>query len=394
MTRIVVKRFDLGELKNVETTTQGYVRAPVWATRTGVFVYRKPDGSILRELRHPEDVFNADSLATLKLAPITLEHPREGLLTPKNTKNHIIGIVSEDVKKEENTFVATVATIMDADAIEAIKSGKQEVSCGYECELEFEPGEYEGERYDARQRMIRYNHLAVVGKGRAGPDVKLRLDADCNQLSDNGNSAVGSETKSKGDAMEKVMLGGKEFEVSPELKAALEAAMGAMKSEMDGMKAQMDAMKGQCDAAKESAQSATQKMDALTAELEKAKAARNDGADFMAKFKARKALESVAERTLSKEQVEKLDSMTDGDIRAAVIKAEQPKAELEGKSVEYINARFDAIAELLGDSNTESKKLAERLGQARQDGIVADSEAARKRSMQASLEAWKTQKQA
>jgi hypothetical protein len=393
MTRTVVKRFDLGELKNVETTTQGYVRAPVWATRTGVFVYRKPDGSVLRELRHPDDVFNIDSLATLKLAPITLEHPREGLLTPQNTKHHIIGVISEDVKKED-TFVATVATIMDAEAIAAIKAGKQEVSCGYECELEFGEGEFEGERYDARQRMIRYNHMAVVGKGRAGPNVKLKLDADNNQLSDDGNSAVGSENQSKGDTMEKVMLGGKEYEVSPELKAALEAHMGAMKTELDGFKSQMEAAKSGEGAAKAAEEKAVAKADALQTEVEKLKSTHNDGADFMAKFKARKALEVVAERTLSKEKLEKLDAMSDNDIRSEVIKAEQPTANLEGKSAEYISARFDAIADLLADDKGDSKNLGKGLSQARKDGIEGDSEAARKRSIEASKNAWKTLKQA
>ena len=44
-----------------------------------------------------------------------------------------------------------------------VKDGRsRELSCGYYCDLDETPGEYEGQRYDARQRNIRGNHLALV----------------------------------------------------------------------------------------------------------------------------------------------------------------------------------------------------------------------------------------
>jgi hypothetical protein len=79
----------------------------------------------------------------------------------------------------DGEFVATTIVVENADAIRAVEQGKRELSCGYECELEEKPGvTADGQRYDAIQRNIRGNHVALVTKGRAGPDVRLRMDAN------------------------------------------------------------------------------------------------------------------------------------------------------------------------------------------------------------------------
>ena len=43
-------------------------------------------------------------------------------------------------------------------------------------DLEFTPGEYNGQKYDAIQKNITNNHIAIVWKGRAGKNASLRLD--------------------------------------------------------------------------------------------------------------------------------------------------------------------------------------------------------------------------
>ena len=55
-----------------EKTAEGFLVARAPVTSIGVFSYRNPDGSERRELRLPEEVFNADSLASLRLKPLTL----------------------------------------------------------------------------------------------------------------------------------------------------------------------------------------------------------------------------------------------------------------------------------------------------------------------------------
>jgi hypothetical protein len=58
-----------------EVTPEGFLRIPAAVTRVGVFNYKQPDGSVIRELRLPEEVFNPDSLSSLKSIPITNDHP-------------------------------------------------------------------------------------------------------------------------------------------------------------------------------------------------------------------------------------------------------------------------------------------------------------------------------
>jgi Uncharacterized protein conserved in bacteria (DUF2213) len=174
-----VHRFDLasGKIGERRATPQGGVEVHANMTRVGVFKYRQPDGSIRRELRSPDEVFDPDSLATLAHAPRTIDHPDK--VTPSNWKRVSIGHVAGE-PVQEGKFVAGHIRIQDAHGIELADAGKlRELSCGYECKLDPTSGEYEGEPYDAIQRNIRYNHVAAgpEGWGRAGSEVRMHLDS-------------------------------------------------------------------------------------------------------------------------------------------------------------------------------------------------------------------------
>ena len=61
--------------------------------------------------------------------------------------------------------------IHNRELIDAVQGGKREISCGYECEYTVnEDGTY-------NQKNIRGNHVAVVGRGRAGKRAAI-LDSD------------------------------------------------------------------------------------------------------------------------------------------------------------------------------------------------------------------------
>lgn len=154
-------------------------------TRSGVFEYELEDGSKRREYRPPEEVSDPASLKTLHLAPVVArEH------TPKGEARHrSVGTVGQDVqwvpaKKEvQASFV-----VRPDDVNRDVANGMQELSCGYDVDLEETPGVTpDGERYDAIQRgmprgdgkrgPIVYEHLAIVPSGRAGSSVRLRADS-------------------------------------------------------------------------------------------------------------------------------------------------------------------------------------------------------------------------
>lgn len=177
--RDMALRFDKTKLDDPRRDHNGYLVAGAHATRTGVFTYHHPDGTTTLELRHPNDVFNADSIKTLKNRPLTFNHPAAGKVDSNNTKQLAVGHAVDEPTKND-IYLDTQIQITDEAAIERVLDEDKpvrELSCGYEAEVIPETGTYNGEKYDHRQTNIEYNHIALVGRGRAGPQVRLQLDA-------------------------------------------------------------------------------------------------------------------------------------------------------------------------------------------------------------------------
>lgn len=122
-----------------------------------------PDG-VIRVERNPEDVFNPESMASFAGKPVTNDHPDEEV-TPSNWKQYAVGTVQNPrigVGPLSGCVVADLL-ITDEDAIEEVRSGKREVSCGYDAEYQqVSPGR-------GVQRQIVGNHVALVERGRCGP---------------------------------------------------------------------------------------------------------------------------------------------------------------------------------------------------------------------------------
>lgn len=171
-------RFDVSKIDAGRRDQNGYLVADANVTRTGVFIYRDRDGGITRELRHPDEVFKPDSLATLANRPVTDGHPAEGRLNSRNTKKLAVGSAVGDIKHDAK-FVKATLQVVDEDVIAKAldeKNPVREVSCGYDAEVVKADGVYNGERYDHIQKNIVYNHIALVPRGRAGSEVRLKVD--------------------------------------------------------------------------------------------------------------------------------------------------------------------------------------------------------------------------
>lgn len=173
----MAQRLDRGiALQKPTKLENGWMRIDGRITRTGIFTYRLPDGKLRRELRLPEEVFKTDAMQSFSLVPVTDEHP-PAFLDATNTKEFARGSVAGTLR-QDGQFIAGEMLVTDADLIAKLEKGKaREISCGYTCDLEESPGELNGERYDAIQRNIRGNHVAIVERGRAGPEARVRMDA-------------------------------------------------------------------------------------------------------------------------------------------------------------------------------------------------------------------------
>ncbi len=203
-------RYDVSRLDKVERTPQGGLRVGANLTRTGVFTYTHADGSITRELRHPDDVFAADSLASFKRAPLTELHPSKPV-DPTNWKELSVGHVGDDVHAD-GIYVASSVDVQDASAVQKVESGAlRELSAGYTVDVVPGEGIWQGEKYDARQTNIRANHVALLpdGAGRAGKNVALRLDAGDAVMVEN----EAPRARSEGRTMKTTKIDGVDFEV-------------------------------------------------------------------------------------------------------------------------------------------------------------------------------------
>jgi hypothetical protein len=322
-----VQRLDFGRFSKVTRTPQGGMRVPANLTRIGVFTYTRADGTKVRELRHPDEVFAEDSLDTLRSAPVTDLHP-DRAVSPSNWRKLSVGHVGEDVKRDDK-FVSAPLMIQDAEAITAVERGdRKELSCGYSCRLDETPGEYAGERYDAIQRSIRYNHVALgpAGWGRAGNEVALRLDSNGNQLAAGDPSSKQSEDQ----PIMKYTIDGVTYDTnSPEFIQALTLRDKRNDDERSTLTTDRDTAVAERDAA-------TARADAADKALEDA----NDPKRLDSLVADRVSLVSNARRVLGAES--KLDGKTDREIMVETIRHDDDKFDADGKSDDYVRAYFEA----------------------------------------------------
>lgn len=167
------QRFDSIPLSDTYFTPEGYLIDNPILTRVGIFEYHNPDGTIRRELRLPEEVFAAESLASYKGKPVILTH-EVGLVDVENVQQEHIGtILSEGIQDGDNVRAQIV--IHDAESLDY---GLRELSLGYTQTPDETPGVWNGQPYDAIQRNIQINHLALVEKARAGEQARLNIDGE------------------------------------------------------------------------------------------------------------------------------------------------------------------------------------------------------------------------
>ena len=327
-------RIDSGTVRSTTRTPQGGLRCDARLTRVGVLPYLQPDGSIIREYRPAEEVFRADSLASLGFAPVTVTHPA-GTVGPENFAKLSVGYLAGEAK-QDGDFVAAPVMVQDARGLKAIDAGMTELSCGYRCDVEETSGVApNGEEFDRIQRNIVYNHVAIVRQGRAGSAVSLRLDSAGDQIP--GESSM------------------------------TEAEIAALKARAD--KAEKDLAQAQARADKAEAE-----RDAQTA---RADAALSPEVMRLA-VAARTALETKGKAILGAEF--KADA-SDADLKRAVAQKAFPALKLDGKSQAYVEALFDsAQAPAAERADAGADELAAALAPpaaGRQDAAVSPQQAQR-----------------
>lgn len=186
-----VQRLDSISLDQTYFTDEGYLVDHPIVTSTGIFEYTNPDGSTRRELRLPEDVFADESLKSYKGKPIIITHDA-GYVNKDNVEGEHIGTILSEGYQDGDDVRAEII-IHDTDAMKA--SGLRELSLGYNLRLEETPGVWNGQPYDAIQRDIVINHLALVGSARAGEQARLNIDSREHKKTLIGGKAMSKKNK-------------------------------------------------------------------------------------------------------------------------------------------------------------------------------------------------------
>ena len=160
------------EIKGTRIRDDGYLVADAKCARTGVQRYlgievNRPDLEFVDVLRPESEVFNDEAMKSFAHRPVTNDHPSEPV-NSENWKEVAVGQTSDEIRRDQK-YLRVPLMIADKSTIDQVQSGKRELSSGYTCDLEFEAGvTSEGVTYDAIQKNIRANHVAIVSRGRAG----------------------------------------------------------------------------------------------------------------------------------------------------------------------------------------------------------------------------------
>jgi hypothetical protein len=332
----MVSRMDFGTFSKIERTPTGGLKIPSSLTRVGIFTYRRADGTTIRELRPREEVFKADSLASLRGAPVTDLHPNT-MVSSQNWKKLATGHVSEKVD-HDGKFVRADLFVQDSDMIHKIESGaRKEISCGYRCRIDATPGVFNGERYDVIQRDITYNHAALGPPkwGRAGSEVSIHMDS---------NDAIMTPLEEPPEKkMKKVRIDGIEYEVGTDAYfQARERQIAGFQSNLDSMTKERDELKGKLEVVTKEHGEIKSKLDAAI-----------DPKMMQAKVQARATLETQARKIIGKDDV-KFDDKTDRQVMEEALLAKNAEMKFDGLSDDHISGMFTMTSPAEGTERNDA----------------------------------------
>jgi len=306
---------DLKTTGKTRITKDGYLVAVAKVARTGVQDYLGSelgiDKEIVRVYRPESEVFSKDSLSSFVGKPMTNDHPSEPV-TAETWKRDAIGAIGEEVMRDGD-YIRVPLIMMDAAAIADYKAGKTELSMGYDADIEF----VDHADYDAIQKNIRINHIALVEKGRAG-GAKI---GDAGGQKTNGQS---QKTEVK-PMTKKVKFGDVTIEVSEQAAEAIEALTEQLKQAKEEAQASADAKD------KELAEK--------DGEIEKLKGNSMTADKLDAAIAERVAIIADAKKIADLDYSKK----SPADIRRAAVTAVIGDDKLKDKSDAYVEARFDVL---------------------------------------------------
>lgn len=346
--------------KLTKDPVSGYLSGTAVIAREGILVYNE-GGKTVRKLITRDELGKKESLDTLKMKPITNDHPFE-MLDSNTTKQYQAGSLGENVGVNDGLLYSPVL-ITDSQAIKDVEiNGKRELSAGYYATIIDQPGVWNGQAYDCIQTDRVYNHVAICYQARAGSVTAMHIDsAIAVEISDISLSvkqidSVDNNLPQRSHTM-KCTINGVAGEFTDEqviahidsLNVTIQKNNKEHKDAIDLVTADRDNFKDKFEKLDKEHKT---HVDSLSGKI-------NDA------VKARIELERAATPHMDKADVDKIGTLSDTEIRKAVIKKAFPQVEFKdaaGKDVSdvYIQARYDSALDMLKNSHVDSVAAANR----------------------------------
>lgn len=304
-----------------------------------------PDRSVIRVYRPADEVFDRDSMKTFPHKFVTLTHPAG----KADFARDAVGWIGDEVARD-GEFIRVPMTIAHKKAIDAVRAGSRELSVGYDMELHLEDGvSPSGAQYDAVMVGIVVDHVAIVDHARGGTDLRIEDGAK---------------------PMKTLILDGLSVAVEDRDAEIIQRHVSGLEKQL------VDAKSALSKADKEAAEK--------DEEIDKLKKSVKTGDQLDVLVRDRAALLARV-KTLAPKVV--TDGKSDGDIRRAVLT--DRGINIDGKSDDYVAARFDALADAAVGSDPVSTALAGRSGVADAAGDPRAARDAALRKHADDMNAWR-----
>lgn len=363
----MITRFDTAPINELTVDPQtGYLHASnVPIARVGVFPYLHSDGTWTNEAKLPEDILSESTVKSANNKPVTNDHPvddGENVLVDKTNSTQYVKGFTADNAHVEGDMLKVGLTIMDPQLIDTVQNGgKQELSIGFQTDVEPISGEYNGAKYDSVQRNIQINHVAVVDRAREGHNIRITGDSaqmvvndtrkekqmaeneknafdDADNTSSNTNSAS-SNTSSSSNSSSSSSSDDKDKQIA-DLKQQVKDLQAQLASKNSNSSSQDDSDDDDKDKSKS-------KSDSVDAEIEKIKKERDmyksqvEGDSFNTTIDERIDLIDDAKKILGDSY--DFHGKSNHDIKVAAIKKADSTIKVDGMDDSFINGVYAVI---------------------------------------------------
>ncbi|MGJ8524168.1 hypothetical protein R84981_002887 [Carnimonas sp. R-84981] len=327
-----------------EYLDNGYLKVPGRVARTGIQQYmaselglndRSPS-ELVNVYRPPNEVFKPESLASYDNCDITVEHP-DRMVDAKTYQDVSVGsVISEG--RQDGDWVCSDLLFKSQNAIDAINSGKAELSVGYTAEyIPIQGVTDDGTPYEFEQRDIKVNHVALCDTARAGSLARI------------------FDTKKERHMHQVILDSGEKVTVGDE------AAQIRIQNSIDSMKKRVKDAEEAAESAEAAQEAAEAKADAAEAKAEEAACKVEELEEQLEEAAAGEAMDS-ARKIAGKDFV--CDSKKSVEIKRAALDSAGIKCRKHGswdKAPDgYIHAYFDAMEESAEETDDDDEEWSEK----------------------------------